>query len=247
MDRGNIPPLRSLPRIFVPGADPEGAIDLPKEEVEKLRKVLRLAEGDAIAVLPDNGSLIRCEFNARQAWPVGVEWPQTEPTIKVTLAQALPKGDKIDTVIHMCTEIGVSRFIFFESDRSVVKWDEGKRNERIRRLNAIGREAAEQSFRTRIPTMGFEKNLEAVLKLHPEAIVLSEVEGLDGKLHKEPELKVIGPDSPEPGETVLVVGPEGGWSPRELILIGDRGVSLGPRVLRTDTAGPAAAALLLLG
>ena len=56
MDRGNIPPLRSLPRIFVPGADPEGAIDLPKEEVEKLRKVLRLAEGDPIAVLGPTAS-----------------------------------------------------------------------------------------------------------------------------------------------------------------------------------------------
>ena len=235
MGRSDFPPLRSLPRVFVPGASFGAPIELPRDEVEKLRKVLRLAEGDSIAVLPNDGSLIRCEFRARMAHPIGVEWPQTEPAFKITLAQALPKGDRIDTVIHMCTEIGVSQFIFFEADRSVAKWDESKRADRLRRLQALVREAAEQSFRARMPEIGFEKNLETVLAKFPNAMVLSEVEDVEQML------------DPRNEDQAIVVGPEGGWSPRELGLIGDRGVTLGPRVLRTDTAGPAAAALLLLG
>jgi 16S rRNA (uracil1498-N3)-methyltransferase len=218
----------------VRGADPLEPIELPKEEVEKFRKVLRLEEGSQIAVLPNNGSLIRCEFKARKAHPVGVEWPQTEPELELTLAQALPKGDRIETVIHMCTEIGVSKFVFFESDRSVVRWDERKRVEKLRRLNAIAQESAEQSFRVKIPEITFEKDLASVLQRWPEAAALSEVENLDATLDS-----LAAP-------SVLVVGPEGGWSPKELELIGERGVTLGPRVLRTDTAGPAASAILLL-
>ena len=230
----DLPPLRSLPRIFLPGVSAEEAIELPREEVEKLRKVLRLNEGDQIAVLPSDGSLIRCEFKAKQAWPIGVEWPNTEPDLKLTIAQALPKGDRIETVIRMCTEIGVSQFVFFEADRSVVRWDAAKRRERLRRLEAIARESAEQSYRTKLPEIGFAGDLKEVLTTIPEAIVLSEDEGVENCL------------TPKAAEMTLVVGPEGGWSPKELELIGTRGVTLGPRVLRTDTAGPAAAAILLL-
>jgi 16S rRNA (uracil1498-N3)-methyltransferase len=234
MDRSNFPPIRSLPRVFVPGAETEGEIELPREEVEKFRKVLRLEEGSHIAVLPDDGSLIRCEFRARKAHPLEVTWPNTEPPLSVTVAQALPKGDRIDTVVQMCTEIGVKRFVFFGADRSVVRWDDSKRAAKLQRLNAIAREAAEQSFRAKLPQIAFERDLDAVLKSYPHAVVLSEVENLEAKFHAAREAITI------------VVGPEGGWSPHELELIGDRGVTLGPRVLRTDTAGPAAAAILLL-
>jgi len=220
--------------LFLPGATADGPIDLPKEEVDKFRKVLRLSEGDPIAVLPNDGSLIRCEFRNRQAVPHSVEWPNTEPDLKVTLAQALPKSDRIDTVVRMGTEIGVSAFCFFAGERSVVRWDESKTRDRLRRLEAIARESAEQSFRSVLPTIEFVKDLKAVLGRWPEAIVLSEVEGLNKGLQRERSAVTI------------VIGPEGGWAPRELTLIGERGVTLGPRVLRTDTAGPAAAAVLLL-
>lgn len=234
MDRGSIPPLRSLPRVFVPGASAEEPIDLPKEEVEKFRKVLRLEEGDQIAVLPNDGSLLRCEFRHRQAVPLSVEWPNTEAPVKLTLIQALPKGDRLDAVIRACTEIGVAKFVLFQAERSVVRWDEGKRADRLRRYQAIAREAAEQSYRCVIPELAYVADLAAALREYPGCIVLSEVE------HLEAILKPTGVD------TAIAIGPEGGWAPRELSLIGDRGVTMGPRVLRTDTAGPAAAAVMLL-
>lgn len=226
--------LRGLPRVFVPDADPEGPIDLPSAEVDKLRKVLRLSAGAEIAVLPNDGTLIRCEFGNRVAIPKEVVHPGTEPTFHLTIAQALPKGDKLDEIVRACTEIGVSRFLLFPSERTIVKWDEKKTESRVARLETIAREAAEVSFRTKLPTFELAKDLADVLKREPNAVVLSEVEGISPRL-------VANGD-----RATIVVGPEGGWARRELGLIGDRGVTLGPRVLRVDHAGIAAASILLL-
>ncbi len=234
MGRGDLPPIRSLPRLFVPGADPSGVIELPSEEINKLRKVLRLSPGAFIAVLPNDGSIIRCEFQARTAVPIDVHRPEVEATKRLRVAQALPKGEKLDEIVRACTEIGVASFTFFSSDRTVVRWDEKKTAEKLRRLQTISREAAEVSFRTLIPTLEWSSNLKAVLTTYPDSIVLSEVEGVPRQL-------------PTPTEDMtIVVGPEGGWSPKEVQLIGDRAVTLGPRVLRVDHAAPAAAAILLL-
>jgi 16S rRNA (uracil1498-N3)-methyltransferase len=223
-----------LPRIFVPGADPAGRIELPGAEVDKLRKVLRLSAGAEIAILPDDGSVIRCVFDGRGAMPVEVSVPLVEPPLRVTLAQALPKGDKLDEIVRACTGLGVSEFVVFPSERSVMRWEPAKRAGRLERLRAIARESSEVSFRTRVPTVRWADSLEQVLAAAPDAQVLSEVEGTPRRL------------SVNQGEIVLVVGPEGGWSSAEITKIGDRAVTLGPRVLRVEHAGAAAAALVLL-
>lgn len=226
--------LRGLPRVFVPDADPSGPIELPREEIDKLRKVLRLSAGDEIAVLPDDGTIVRCEFQTKVALPREVIEVDSEPRLHLTLAQALPKGDKLDEIVRAGTEIGISRFLLFPSERTVVRWDEKKTLDRVERLRAIARESAELSFRTRLPDFDLAKDLAEVLKKEPDAVVLSEVEGLS------PKLKATG------DRMTVVVGPEGGWAPRELTLIGNRGITLGPRVLRVEHAGAAAAAILLL-
>ncbi len=227
-------PLRALPRVFIPGATMDGPIELPQEELDKLRKVLRLSPGAEIAVLPNDGTIIRCVLAAKHADPVEIESPDVEPTLHLTLCQALPKGDKLDEIVRAGTEIGVSRFILFPSERSVVRWDDKKTAAKLQRLSIIAREAAEVSFRTRIPVIEQADNLAHVLKKLPDAVVLSEVEGAERLLTRTGT------------EMQIVIGPEGGWSPRELKAIGDRGVTLGPRVLRVDHAGAAAAAILLL-
>ncbi|MEA2554588.1 MAG: rRNA (uracil1498-N3)-methyltransferase [Fimbriimonadaceae bacterium] len=221
--------------MFVPGADPAGPIDLPSEEVDKLRKVLRLSPGAIIGVLPNDGSIIRCEFQNRVAVPIDVHRPEVEAKLQLTIAQALPKGEKLDEIVRACTEIGVAHFTLFPSERTVVKWDDKKVADRLRRLQIIAREASELSFRTRIPTFAWAKGLKEVLEGEPEAVVLSEVEGVSRGLERSSERMTV------------VVGPEGGWAPREVAMIADRGVTLGPRVLRVDHAAPAAAAILLLG
>ena len=227
--------LRGLPRLFLPGATPDAPFELPQQELDKLRKVLRLSSGAEIAVLPNDGSLIRCRLQGHSAVPEAVEHPATEPALRLTLAQALPKGDKLDEIVRACTEIGVARFVLFPSDRTIVRWDDKKTDSRVHRLEVIAREAAEMSFRTRVPIFELAKGLDEILSKYPEATVLSEVEGVSAPL------------KPTETEMTVVVGPEGGWSPREVKAIGVRGATLGPRVLRVDHAGPAAAAILLLG
>ncbi|MEZ0324378.1 MAG: 16S rRNA (uracil(1498)-N(3))-methyltransferase [Fimbriimonas sp.] len=226
--------LRSLPRLFIPGASAEEAFELPQAEIDKLRKVLRLGAGAQIAVLPNDGSLIRCEFKGREAVPLGVIRPETEPALRLTVAQAFPKGDKLDDIIKACTGLGVAKFVLFPSERTVVQWDAKKRADRLRRLQTIAREEAEVSFRTRLPEFEIANSLAEVLEKCPTATVLSEVEGLSPKLQQTGD------------EMAIVVGPEGGWSAKELALIGARGVTLGPRVLRVEHAAAAAAAILLL-
>jgi len=236
----SIPPLRSLPRLFLPGCDPSGPIELPAKEYDKFRKVLRLESGDEIAILPNDGSLIRCELAGRSAVPKSTEWPGTESKRNITLIQALPKGERLETVLRMGTELGVSKFVVFQAIRSIAKWDPKKLSERFARFESILREAAEQSFRCMLPTLEWHPNLQGVLKAYPNCVVLSELES---------EAKSFAAVTEQPrasGEIQIVIGPEGGWDPREVALFGERGVTLGPLVLRTDTAGIAAAALLLL-
>ncbi len=236
MSRSNPLPeqLRALPRVFVEGATLEEPVELPDDELVKLRKVLRLSAGSHIAVLPNDGSLLKCKFTGRNADPLEQFWPESESEVRLTVAQALPKGDKLEEIVRACTELGVDRFLLFHSDRTVVRWDEKKVADRIRRLNSIAREACEISFRTRLPEIEWLGSLREVLQEEPKAIVLSEKEGVRRLL------------SPIARHGCIVVGPEGGWSQPEHLIIDDRSITLGPRVLRVDHAAAAAAAVLLI-
>lgn len=233
MDRRNIPPLRSLPRVFLPGAEPvEGEFELPKAEYDKLHRVLRLGNNDWVAILPNDGSIWSCQLQGHQAVCVEQTSLRTESPRKVTLMQALPKGDKLDDILAAATELGASKFVLFPSERTVVRWDADKIGTKQRRLEAIMREASELSFRAKLPEIQWAKSLEECLTLEPNAVVLSERDDAT-------------PFHPPTGDLALVVGPEGGWAPREVELIGDRARSLGPRVLRVETAAIAACALAL--
>ena len=226
--------LRSLTRVFLPGADLEDPFELPAEVRDRLRKVLRLETGDRFAILPNDGSLVVARLDGRNAIPERRESPKTEPRRALTLVQALPKGDKLEEIVRAGTEIGVARFVVFPSERSVARWDANKIGGKLDRLAAILRESAELSFRTVLPALYWADDLDEALKNVPETAVLSEYENVSERL------------TPDTDVTSLAVGPEGGWTSRELERF-ERHLSLGPRVLRTEHAGPAAAAVLLLG
>lgn len=235
MDRRNFLPLRSLPRVFLSDIPTDfSPIPLPEDEYQKFHKVLRLGRGDQIAIVSGDGRILRCELDGRTAIPLEESFPDTEPKISLTLVQALPKQDKLEHIVRLSTEIGVSRFVVFPSDRSVVRWDAKKLKEKLNRLKVIARESAELSYRMQLPDFLELSSLQEVLLKYPSAYVLDECEDVDKKL------------APAEKEVIVVVGPEGGWSPRESKLIGDRGVTLGPRVFRVETAAVAACAKVLL-
>ena len=207
--------------------------ELPAEEVRKFRNVLRLGTGDQVVVLPGDGRLIRCELRGHSVAPLETFEPQTESPRHVTLALGMPRQEKLEESVRMGSEMGVAEFIVFPAERSVVRWDASKLEAKMKRLDSIAREACEVSFRTRLPRIRYVASFAKLLEEIPAAIVLSEVEGVSPTL--TPQAKMT-----------LVIGPEGGWAPREVALIGDRAATLGPRVLRVDTAAAAACALALL-
>ena len=226
--------IRALPRIFIPGIEMGAPFEIPKAEYDKLHTVLRLRSGAEIGVMPNDGTFWVCRMDGKLGVPIVQHRPQTEPELFITVAQALPKGDRLDDIIRSCTEIGASRFILFTGARSVVKWDEKKVEDKMRRIQALARESAELAFRMRIPTVEFRSNLNEILTKESGVIALSEQESVTATI------------KPDGRNICLVIGPEGGWAPREVEAMKECAVTLGPRVLRTEHAGFAAIAKLLV-
>jgi 16S rRNA (uracil1498-N3)-methyltransferase len=157
------------------------------------------------------------------------------------LYQALPKADKLELVIQKATELGAIRIVPVQAERSVVQLKGDRAEGKISRWQKIAQEAAEQCERGRVPTVEAPTTLKGLdLPAGTLGLVLSErAEGLT--------LPRALPDK-LPEAIALFVGPEGGWTPAELDLLrgkGVREVSLGQRILRTETAGLTALAMIL--
>ena len=172
--------------------------------------------------------------------------PPLEPQPFIVVAQALGKSDKFEQVIQHGTEAGAGEFIPVQAERSVVEIPTGRLAERAARWQAISKGAAEQSFRARIPAIRLPTKLADVVReaetesqpallLHAGAPAVP----LCTALH---EMKAV------PARIYLFVGPEGGWSLNELEIArahGCRTISLGPHVLRTETAALVAISQLI--
>lgn len=237
MGRGSVYPLRSLPRAFFPFPsdwNETSPIVLPDEEAHKFHNVLRLSKGDHVVLLPGDGRVLRAEYQGRVAAPVSWEDVASEPARRVRLCLALAKPDALEDSLRMATEMGVAEFVLFPSDRSVVRWEADKWKKREERLNRIIRESAEVAFRTVLPPILVRRNLFEVLNEWPDAQVLSEFERITSPLELADQM-------------TLVIGPEGGWAPREAENIGERGRTLGPRVMRVATAVAATCGVALSG
>ncbi len=239
----------SVPPVFrAPGPFSGDAIDLPESEVKHARKVLRLREGDrAIAVdgcgVAREGSI---EYRGNGAAIVGGSdihgWG--EPEVAVTLAAALSTNDKFDSVIQKGTELGVCSFQPLIGEKGKVRVDDPARlRARLSRYARVAEAAMKQSRRSVLPTLAHPMTLECFfaesrptgpcLLFHPGqgSVALSDLT-LPGR----------------PDHVSLIVGPESGFSDNELALAHDHGcqfVSLGARILRTETASPVAVALVM--
>ncbi len=165
------------------------------------------------------------------------------PSLRVTLVQALPKGERSDLVVELATEAGVDAIVPFAAQRCVARWDADRSVRGVARWTATARESAKQARRPWVPTVAPLADLAAVRRLVSEADLALALHESSARPLAEVML-----DAPRSGELVLVVGPEGGLSPQEvgdLAAAGAHAVRLGPEVLRTSTA--AAVALGALG
>jgi 16S rRNA (uracil1498-N3)-methyltransferase len=165
--------------------------------------------------------------------------PPPEP--RLTVAQALPKGDRGELAVELMTEVGVDAIIPWSAERSITRWQAERGEKALGKWRSTAREAAKQSRRPWLPEVA-ELATTSVLAKRAAGAALAVVLEADAaaRLHDLP--------LPERGELMLVVGPEGGISPAERAALREAGAieaRLGPTVLRTSTAGAAAAAILL--
>ena len=171
---------------------------------------------------------------------------EPEPPLHLTLVQALAKGGRDELAVQAATELGVSRLVPFQAERSISRWDAEKRAKGVARWATISREAAKQAMRSRIPFVCDPVDLDGVVEACDNATLLILDPRAEGGLTEWTRR--------HPGTTriAIVVGPEGGLTDGEverLIAAGGHAVRLGREVLRTSTAGPAAIAAVnaLLG
>jgi 16S rRNA (uracil1498-N3)-methyltransferase len=208
--------------------------------------VLRLRPGDTVLAVDGEGReyTVRLESvgeTARGA-VLDVAARPTESPLRITLLQSVPKGDKMETIVRAATELGVARVWPALCERTIVRLEPGRWRDRARRWQRVAREAAKQSRRAVIPEVEAPRTLVELLAAGPPtdlALCLWEAEGT-------PLREVLAVAVP-PHSAVVLVGPEGGLARAEVELARARGftvVSLGPRILRTETAGPAITAIL---
>ena len=224
---------------------PGRALRLPEDKSLHLLRVLRLREGDAVTLFNGDGHdyASRITGMERKAVELTVEAATTrdnESPLAITLLQGVARGDKMDLILQKATELGVRAIQPVLTERTEVKLDSERAERRIAHWRGVVAAACEQSGRTRVPEVAEPRALhEALADLPADARRLI----LDP--HRGRALKALDIDATRP--VVLVIGPEGGLGERDHRLLeksGFEGVQLGPRVLRTETAGLAVLAAL---
>jgi 16S rRNA (uracil1498-N3)-methyltransferase len=234
-----------MARFFLPQVNiHEGRGVVHGQELTHLMKVLRLRAGDLVTVFDNSGweheavietlTSERGELKIVESHPTG-----REPSLPITLAVALTKGQKLDWVIEKATELGVSTIIPFSSNYTVPKLDKDKIDKRLERWRKIAVSAAKQCGRSRIPEVRSLCSFENfVREPWPETLRLIFWEN-----ETEQSLRELFGKYRETKSVLLAVGPEGGFSKREVELANAQGfqsVHMGRRILRAETAALAA-------
>lgn len=217
------------------------------QDARHIGKVLRLGPGDAIVVTAADGRTGRAVISAMTPAAVTARLAAVldanhEPPVAVRLAQGLPKGDKLEYIIQKATELGVAGIIPVAADNATVRYDAAKRDSRRERWQKIAAEAAKQCGRTAVPAVAPVSTLAGALDTAgPDTTVIMLYEGGGASLRA-----ILA--GRQTKDYLLLVGPEGGFSPAEAELCRARGAvfaTLGPRILRTETASLAALAIVM--
>ena len=239
-----------MPKYFTePENIKDGFIEIFSDEAKHILNVMRMEIGDTLTICDGQSNDYLCRIcetgkNCLKAKIEETTKSESEPKTKITLYQGLPKSDKMELIIQKCVEIGVCRIVPVITERAVVKIEKGaKEDKKTERWQKIAESAAKQSGRGIIPAverpMKFKDAIEEAVK-NGEAIIPYENEKDRGlkEFVKNSKAENIG----------IFIGPEGGFDTKEIEFAVENGVmsvTLGKRILRTETAGLVTSAIVL--
>ena len=226
-------------------------ITITGEDVKHIKNVLRMKEGEEVRISDGVGGDFFCTIEKVTSEEVLAkilpkEAGNTELPNRIFLFQAVPKGERMEYVIQKAVELGVYEIIPVEMKYCVVRLDDKKKEKKRERWQAIAKSAAKQAKRSRIPeihpVMSYNKAVEYAKNCQLCLVPYENERGMDATREIMGQLKA--------GQTIgVVVGPEGGFAPEEIALVDEHAtmhrISLGRRILRTETAGLAALAMLV--
>ncbi|HWG11186.1 MAG TPA: 16S rRNA (uracil(1498)-N(3))-methyltransferase [Rhodanobacteraceae bacterium] len=219
---------------------------LPAQAAAHVVRVLRLHAGDPVVLFNGDGNdyaseLVETTARAVRVRIIDARVVGNESPLRITLAQALARGEKMDWIIQKATELGATAIVPLFTERSEVRLDGARADKRLAHWRAVAIGACEQCGRARVPGITAPLPLDAWLATLPQAKT-------ETRLALLPEGELGARALEHPGTEIrLAVGPEGGFASKDIAALradGFRGLSLGPRVLRTETAGTAALAAL---
>jgi len=233
-------------RLHIAGTyAPESQLELDVDQTHYLSRVLRLRVGDELTVFDGEGNEFAATINriGKSSATLRIETQrstQTETNLRVHLVQGVSRGDRMDLVVQKATELGVKRVTPVLTEYGVIKLDAARAEKRRDHWQKIAISACEQSGRVKLPLIDSPVPLNSWFGGKPPRV--------DTELILRPEATtpLTGIEAPET-KVCLLIGPEGGFSDNELEdaeVAGFQAVSLGPRVLRTETAAIAALASL---
>ena len=237
-----------MPKFFFNKNDIScGQVQLFGEDEKHIKTVLRAREGEELTLCDGEGMDYQCRIASLERGVLrdilSKEVCETEPKTKITLYQGLPKADKMELIIQKCVELGVDRIVAVSTERAIVKLDK-KESKTLERWQKIAEAAAKQSGRGKIPEIG-----QQVLKFKEAVAEAKELDGAIIPYEKEQETGIRQFVQGFRGESIGVfIGPEGGFAEEEIALAQENGITpitLGKRILRTETAGMTTAAILL--
>jgi 16S rRNA (uracil1498-N3)-methyltransferase len=217
-------------------------VTLDGDEGRHAANVRRLRTGERVDAGDGAGTVAECIVATVGAGTVTLDVVsrRTEPAPqpRLVVVQALAKGDRGEDAVEAMTEVGVDEFVPWQASRSVVRWDAAKAAKAVERWRAVARAAAKQSRRTWVPYVtGLATTTDVAARLATASLAVV--------LHESAAVPLVTAEVPRDGEVVVVVGPEGGLTDEEVAAFGGRPYRLGRNVLRTSTAGVAAAAVIL--
>ncbi|CAM5195867.1 Ribosomal RNA small subunit methyltransferase E OS=Ureibacillus acetophenoni OX=614649 GN=SAMN05877842_102255 PE=3 SV=1 [Ureibacillus acetophenoni] len=214
------------------------------DSARHISKVMRMEAGEKVIVVVEEIAYI-CEIISLSDEVVvkqtGEIVPSPKMPVQVDIACGLPKGDKLEFIAQKGTELGMHWLIPFKAERSIVKWDEKKGEKKTERTQKIAQEAAEQSHRTHVPEVSNPitfKQLLSLLENYDHVFIADEEDAKqDNRTRFADKLKKVYDNKSK--SILLIFGPEGGISRTEaesLLNAGAETMSLGPRILRAETA-----------